>query len=158
MPGKLAQLSQPQLAQLSAWSQPTFFSLPVVHTLTSRWHSIKLFPSLFLYLILSWSEMLMAALNFTQSSFQSLFSLSLRSPCLRHAITHIFASPDYLPLMHAHAKLPFFIVYALHQMKKLHQSVMFPSLILFQRLKAHFPSALGSSSHWLFISAFMIST
>ena len=99
----------------------------------------------------------MAALNFTQSSFQSLFFLSLHSPCLQHAITHIFASPDYLPLMHAHAKLPFFIVYVLHQMK-LHQSVMFPSLILFQRLKAHFPSARGSSSHRLFISAFMISS
>jgi hypothetical protein len=50
-------------------------------------------------------------------------------------ITHLFACPDYPPSTHAHAKLLFFIAYALHQMK-LHQSVMFASLILLQRLKA----------------------
>jgi hypothetical protein len=58
---------------------------------------------------------------------------------------------------HAHAKLPYFIAYALHQMK-LHPSVMFTALILLQRLKARFPSARGSSGHRLFISAFTISS
>ena len=73
-------------------------------------------------------------------------------------ITHLFACPDYPPSStHAHAKLPFFIAYALHR-TKLHQSVMFASLILLQRLKARFPSARGSSGHRLFISAFMISS
>jgi hypothetical protein len=73
-------------------------------------------------------------------------------------ITHLFACPDYPPSStHAHAKLPFFIAYALHR-TKLHPSVMFASLILLQRLKARFPSARGSSGHRLFISAFMISS
>lgn len=73
-------------------------------------------------------------------------------------ITHLFACPDYPPSStHAHAKLPYFIAYALHR-TKLHQSVMFAALILLQRLKARFPSARGSSGHRLFISAFMISS
>jgi hypothetical protein len=58
-------------------------------------------------------------------------------------ITHLFACPDYPPSStHAHAKLPYFIAYALHR-TKLHQSVMFAALILLQRLKARFPSARG---------------
>ena len=73
-------------------------------------------------------------------------------------ITHLFACPDYPPSStHSHAKLPYFIAYALHR-TKLHQSVMFAALILLQRLKARFPSARGSSGHRLFISAFMISS
>ncbi|KAF9485996.1 hypothetical protein BDN70DRAFT_870484 [Pholiota conissans] len=73
-------------------------------------------------------------------------------------ITHLFACPDYPPSSsHAHARLPFFIAYALHR-TKLHPAVTFAALVLLQRLKARFPSARGSSGHRLFISAYMISS
>ncbi|KAF9047404.1 hypothetical protein BJ165DRAFT_1403129 [Panaeolus papilionaceus] len=73
-------------------------------------------------------------------------------------ITHLFACPDYPPsTTHSHAKLPYFIAYALHR-TKLHPSVTFAALVLLQRLKARFPSAKGSSGHRLFISAYMISS
>jgi len=73
-------------------------------------------------------------------------------------ITHLFACPDYPPSSgHAHAKLPYFIGYALHR-TKLHPAVTFAALVLLQRLKARFPSARGSSGHRLFISAYMISS
>ncbi|CAA7260527.1 unnamed protein product [Cyclocybe aegerita] len=73
-------------------------------------------------------------------------------------ITHLFACPDYPPSStHAHAKLPYFIAYALHR-TKLHNAVTFAALVLLQRLKARFPSARGSSGHRLFISAYMISS
>ncbi|KAF8161279.1 hypothetical protein B0H34DRAFT_373641 [Crassisporium funariophilum] len=73
-------------------------------------------------------------------------------------ITHLFACPDYPPSSsHAHAKLPYFIAYALHR-TKLHEAVTFAALVLLQRLKARFPSARGSSGHRLFISAYMISS
>ncbi|KZP14353.1 hypothetical protein FIBSPDRAFT_980257 [Athelia psychrophila] len=39
---------------------------------------------------------------------------------------------------------------------KLHTAVTFAALVLWQRLKARFPTARGSSGHRLFISAFMI--
>jgi len=73
-------------------------------------------------------------------------------------ITHLFACPDYPPSSgHTHAKLPYFIGYALHR-TKLHPAVTFAALVLLQRLKARFPSARGSSGHRLFISAYMISS
>jgi hypothetical protein len=52
-------------------------------------------------------------------------------------------------------KLPNFIAHAL-QRTKLHSSVAFAALVLLQQLKAWFPTACGSSGHWLYISAFMI--
>jgi hypothetical protein len=73
-------------------------------------------------------------------------------------ITHLFACPDYPPSTnHTHARLPFFIAYALHR-TKLHPAVTFAALVLLHRLKARFPSARGSSGHRLFISAYMISS
>ncbi|KAF8653280.1 hypothetical protein AX16_003982 [Volvariella volvacea WC 439] len=78
-------------------------------------------------------------------------------------ITHLFACPELPPNAQQttnfpmHARLPYFIAYALHR-TKLHQSVVTASLILLQRLKARFPTARGSSGHRLFISAFMISS
>jgi hypothetical protein len=73
-------------------------------------------------------------------------------------ITHLFTCPDYAPSAnHGHARLPYFIAYALHR-TKLHSSVMFAALVLLHRLKARFPSARGSSGHRLFISAYMISS
>ncbi|KAH6891668.1 hypothetical protein BKA70DRAFT_1119774, partial [Coprinopsis sp. MPI-PUGE-AT-0042] len=53
--------------------------------------------------------------------------------------------------------LPHFVAYALHR-TKLHPSVTFASLISLQRLRAHFPTAGGSSGHRLFISASMIAS
>ena len=41
---------------------------------------------------------------------------------------------------------------------KFHQAVTFAALVLLQRLKAHFPTARGSSGHQLFILAFMIAS
>ncbi|KAK7045538.1 hypothetical protein VNI00_007370 [Paramarasmius palmivorus] len=73
-------------------------------------------------------------------------------------ITHLFACPEYPPTTtQSHAKLPYFIAYALHR-TKLHPSVTFAALVLLQRLKARFPTARGSSGHRLFISAFMIAS
>ncbi|KAG1802201.1 uncharacterized protein HD556DRAFT_1217878, partial [Suillus plorans] len=37
-------------------------------------------------------------------------------------------------------------------------SLTFAALILLQRLKARFPTARGSSSHHLFVSAFMLAS
>ncbi|KAI6020408.1 hypothetical protein BKA83DRAFT_647724, partial [Pisolithus microcarpus] len=50
-----------------------------------------------------------------------------------------------------------FIAYPPRRMK-LHPSVAFTALVLPQRLKARFPTARGSSSHRLFISAFMLAS
>ncbi|KAG2135966.1 hypothetical protein DEU56DRAFT_695911, partial [Suillus clintonianus] len=50
-------------------------------------------------------------------------------------------------------KLPHFIAYNLH-CTKLHSSVTFAALVLLQQLKAHFPTARGSSGHHQFVSAF----
>ncbi|KAJ7843885.1 hypothetical protein B0H14DRAFT_3688185 [Mycena olivaceomarginata] len=73
-------------------------------------------------------------------------------------ITHLFACPPSPPQStHSQAKLPCFIAYALHR-TKLHQAVTYATLVLLQRLKAHFPTARGSSGHRLFISAFMIAS
>jgi hypothetical protein len=76
-------------------------------------------------------------------------------------ITHLFACPELPPAAvnhtHSHAKLPYFIAYALHR-TKLHPSVTIAALVLLQRLKARFPTARGSSGHRLFISAFMIAS
>ncbi|KAJ7878154.1 hypothetical protein B0H14DRAFT_2501075 [Mycena olivaceomarginata] len=73
-------------------------------------------------------------------------------------ITHLFACPPFPPQStHSQAKLPCFIAYALHR-TKLHQAVTYATLVLLQRLKAHFPTARGSSGHRLFISAFMIAS
>jgi len=73
-------------------------------------------------------------------------------------ITHLFACPELPPTTtHSHARLPYFIAYALHR-TKLHSSVTIAALILLQRLKARFPTARGSSGHRLFISAFMIAS
>jgi hypothetical protein len=53
-------------------------------------------------------------------------------------ITHLFACPEYpSTASHSQAKLPYFIVYALHR-TKLHSSITFASLVLLQRLKARF--------------------
>ncbi len=80
-----------------------------------------------------------------------------------HFVSHLFASPD-VPPPPAPAvppsttqtpQLEHFIAYALHRMR-LHTSVTFAALYLLQCLKAHFPVAKGSSSHWLIISAFML--
>lgn len=51
----------------------------------------------------------------------------------------------------------YFTAYALHR-TKLHSSVTFAALVLLQHLKAHFTTARGSSSHHLFLSAFMIAS
>ncbi|THV01543.1 hypothetical protein K435DRAFT_926818, partial [Dendrothele bispora CBS 962.96] len=73
-------------------------------------------------------------------------------------ITHLFACLEYPPaITHSQGKIPIFIAYALHR-TKLHASVTFASLVLFQRLKARFPMAWGSLGHRLFISAFMIAS
>ncbi|KAJ7823147.1 hypothetical protein B0H14DRAFT_1313020 [Mycena olivaceomarginata] len=62
-------------------------------------------------------------------------------------ITHLFACPPSPPQStHSQAKLPCFIAYALHR-TKLHQAVTYATLVLLQRLKAHFPTARGSSGH-----------
>ena len=53
--------------------------------------------------------------------------------------------------------LEHFIAYALHY-TWLHASVTFAALYLLQRLEARFPAAKGSSGHWLFISAFMLTS
>jgi hypothetical protein len=53
--------------------------------------------------------------------------------------------------------LAMFIAYALHR-TRLHPSVTFAALYLLQRLKTRFVAARGSSSHRLFISAFMIAS
>jgi len=75
-------------------------------------------------------------------------------------ISHLFDCPD-APSTSSSAKpqtpLPQFIAYGLHR-TKLHQSVTIAALVLLQRLKARFPTARGSSSHRLFISAFMIAS
>lgn len=73
-------------------------------------------------------------------------------------ITHLFACPELPPAAtHSHARLPYFIAYALHR-TKLHPCVTIAALVLLQRLKARFPTARGSSGHRLFISAFMIAS
>ncbi|KAJ7793036.1 hypothetical protein B0H14DRAFT_2393895, partial [Mycena olivaceomarginata] len=51
----------------------------------------------------------------------------------------------------------YLILYCVHlHHTKLHRSVTYVTLVLLQRLKARFPTARGSSCHYLFISAFMI--
>ncbi|KAG2363385.1 hypothetical protein BDR07DRAFT_1450747 [Suillus spraguei] len=80
------------------------------------------------------------------------------SCCAKIFITHLLTCPEYPPLSsNSQVKLPHFIAYALHH-TKLHTSVTFAALVLFQQLKAHFPTAQGSSSHCLFISAFMLAS
>ncbi|KIM55642.1 hypothetical protein SCLCIDRAFT_1149476, partial [Scleroderma citrinum Foug A] len=78
-------------------------------------------------------------------------------PCVNF-VTHPFTCPKLPPsssgLM---VKLPYSIVYALHQ-TKLHPSVTFAALILLQCLKAHFPTTRGLSGHQLFMSKFMLSS
>lgn len=67
--------------------------------------------------------------------------------------------PEYPPTSSGSStKLPHFIAYALYR-TKLHSSVTSATLILFQWLKARFPTAHGSlAGHRLFISAFMIAS
>ncbi|KAG2071624.1 hypothetical protein BDR04DRAFT_1135000 [Suillus decipiens] len=73
-------------------------------------------------------------------------------------ITHLFAYPEYRPLSsNSQVKLPHFTAYALH-CTNLHSSVTFAALVLLQRLKARSPTARGSSSHHLFVSAFMLAS
>jgi hypothetical protein len=48
-------------------------------------------------------------------------------------------------------------VHVLHR-TKLHSSVTFAALVLFQCLKARFLTARGSSGHFLFVSAFMLAS
>ncbi|KAJ3528730.1 hypothetical protein NMY22_g9286 [Coprinellus aureogranulatus] len=82
---------------------------------------------------------------------------SLARLCARF-ITHLFACPEYPPAAtHRRTKLHHFIAHALYR-AKVHTAVTFATLILLQRLKAHFPTACGSSGHRLFISAFMIAS
>ncbi|KIM38923.1 hypothetical protein M413DRAFT_29842 [Hebeloma cylindrosporum] len=75
-------------------------------------------------------------------------------------ITHRFACPDYPAPRYRNQvdfRLPFFIDRILYQ-AKMHSSVTYAALVLLQRLKARFPSSRGTSGHWLFISAYMISS
>ncbi|KAI6004707.1 hypothetical protein EDD15DRAFT_2444076 [Pisolithus albus] len=72
--------------------------------------------------------------------------------------TRLFACPELPPSSSgSKVKLQKFIAYALHH-TKLHPSAAFAALVLLQRLKARFPTARGSSSHRLFISAFMLAS
>ncbi|KAI5981972.1 hypothetical protein EDD15DRAFT_2405847, partial [Pisolithus albus] len=72
--------------------------------------------------------------------------------------TRLFACPELPPSSSgSKVKLQKFIAYALHR-TKLHPSAAFAALVLLQRLKARFPTARGSSSHRLFISAFMLAS
>lgn len=73
-------------------------------------------------------------------------------------ITHLFVCDEHHPTSsRSGSKLPYFIAHALHQ-TKLHSSVTFTALVLLQRLKAHFPTAHGSSGRRLFLTAFMIAS
>jgi hypothetical protein len=73
-------------------------------------------------------------------------------------ITDLFACPQYPPSSsNSTVRLPHFIVHVLHR-TKLHSSVTFAALVLFQRLKAHFPTARESSGHFLFVSAFILAS
>jgi hypothetical protein len=77
--------------------------------------------------------------------------------CVRF-ITDLFACPQYPPSSsNSTVRLPHFIVHVLHR-TKLHSSVTFAALVLFQRLKAHFPTARESSGHFLFVSAFILAS
>ncbi|KAG2352586.1 hypothetical protein BDR07DRAFT_1565431, partial [Suillus spraguei] len=72
------------------------------------------------------------------------------------SITHLFPSPEYRPLSsNSQVKLPHFIAYALHR-TKLHTSVTFAALI--PKTSARSPTARGSSSHHIFVSAFMLAS
>ncbi|KAI6014232.1 hypothetical protein BKA83DRAFT_4465872 [Pisolithus microcarpus] len=85
------------------------------------------------------------------------------SPLSTRFITHLFACPELPPsssgsmenFSKKHCEM--LAVYPPRRMK-LHPSVTFTTLILPQRLKARFPTARGSSSHRLFISAFMLAS
>lgn len=77
-----------------------------------------------------------------------------------HFVTHLFAYPELPTPSSLNPSAPctpfaLFIAYALHQ-TRLHSSVTFSALFLLQRLKARFLAAHGSSSHRLFLSAFML--
>jgi hypothetical protein len=81
-----------------------------------------------------------------------------RTPKGRPILQYLFACSEFLPAPaanHTHClstKLPNFIAYALHHIK-LHQSVNYAALALLQRLKAHFPTACGSSDRRFFAIA-----
>ncbi|KAI6016306.1 hypothetical protein PISMIDRAFT_99108, partial [Pisolithus microcarpus 441] len=97
----------------------------------------------------------------------STWPVTCQDECYRHEhtsllstrfITHLFACPK-LPPSSLGSMAKFSKVYCLspHCMK-LHPSVTFTTLIFPQRLKAQFPTTCGSSSHCLFIPAFMLTS
>ncbi|KAJ7603555.1 hypothetical protein DFH06DRAFT_1022155, partial [Mycena polygramma] len=72
-------------------------------------------------------------------------------------ITHLWSCPLYPPwTTDPNAELSRFIALIIHY-TKLHDSVLYTSLVLLQRLKDRFPHGRGSSGRRLFLVAFMLS-
>jgi hypothetical protein len=86
-------------------------------------------------------------------------SMHTRSPTLtctsRTVPVRIRLLPSAALLQPPQVKLPHFITYTIYH-TKLHSSVTFTALVFLQCLKAHFPTARGSSGHCLFVFAFML--
>ena len=70
-------------------------------------------------------------------------------------VTHLFACPVLPPSLMS-SMSSFHTGYALHR-TRLHPSLIFAALVL-KRLKAHFPTARGSSGRRLFGSTFMLAS
>ena len=73
-------------------------------------------------------------------------------------VTHLFAHNGWRSTPScSNSKLQCFIAHVLYR-TKLHSSVTFAALVLLQHLKAHFPTARGSSCQRLFLTSFMITS